>query len=159
MKRPQPDKPIIDERLSEALLDAQAPLSPAPERAAALRKRLLDRVHQKSFQAAVGDRPAEHRTIRGDEGTWNVLIPGLSMKLLREDEATRSYLLRLAPGVRLPAHDHTCDEECIVLEGEVWLGNVHAYAGDYHLACRGLPHGELHTETGCLLFLRGQKHY
>ena len=150
---------MIDERLAEALLEAQAPVWPAPERAAALRKRVLDLVQQKSLQAGVRDRPAEHRTIRSDEGGWKVLMPGLSMKLLREDETTRSYLLRLAPGARLPAHGHTCDEECMVLEGEVWLGDVHASAGDYHLARRGLPHGELHTETGCLLFLRGQKHY
>jgi hypothetical protein len=45
----------------------------------------------------------------------------------------------------------------MVLEGDVWLGETHIFAGDYHLARRGIPHGELHTEGGCLLFLRGPK--
>jgi quercetin dioxygenase-like cupin family protein len=155
MKRPKPDKPLIDERLAVALLEAQAPILPAPERARALRERVLGRVRQEPLQAGAKD----HLTIRGGEGRWFQLMPGASMKPLREDETTRSYLLRLAPGVRLPPHDHSHDEECMVLEGEVWLGDVHAHAGDYHLARRGLPHGEMRTETGCLLFLRGQKHY
>ena len=45
------------------------------------------------------------------------------------------------------------------LEGEVWLGDVSARAGDYHLARSGIPHGVLRTDGGCLLFLRGQKHF
>lgn len=153
-RRPRRIGPIFDEPLADALLEAQAAVLPAPGRIRALRQRVL---------AAVGA-PArsnieEHLTIRGSEGIWVPLMPGVSMKLLREDASTRSYLLRMAPGTALPAHNHIHEEECVVLEGDVLLGDVHANAGDYHLARCGLPHGVVRTSGGCLLFLRGQKHY
>ena len=145
---------LWDGDLVAALLEAQSPVLPPPERARALRERIL-------AGAGAARRPGSvaHLTIRGDEGSWVSLMPRISIKVLREDASTRSYLLRMAPGAKLPAHDHSLEEECMVLEGDVWLGDIHAHAGDYHLARRGLPHGELTTEGGCLLFLRGQKHY
>lgn len=145
---------LFDAPLSEALLEAQSPILPPPERVSALRQRVLA-----VTQAAPAPVGVEHLTIRGADGLWVPLLPGISMKLLREDETTRSYLLRMAPGATLPAHGHSHEEECMVLEGDVRLGDVQARAGDYHLARRGLPHGDLRTDGGCLLFLRGQKHY
>lgn len=155
MKRPsQKSEAVLDQVIENALLEAQAPVLPPPDRASALRARILGRASQDKAAS-----PLDHLTIRDKEGIWLPVLPGVKMKMLREDEATRSYLMRLAPGARLPAHGHLMDEECMVLEGDVWLGDVHAHAGDYHLARGGLAHGELHTEGGCLLFLRGQKHY
>ena len=126
------------------------PIQPPTERAALLRTQILERVRADAL-------PDPHLTLRASEGHWHTLSPGIEMKLLRPEADTVSYLLRLAAGRRVPPHDHADDEECLVLEGDVWLGNTHAFAGDYHLARRGVPHGELHTETGCLLFLRGPK--
>ncbi len=146
--------PLFDAPLSEALLEAQTPLLPSPERVSALRQRVLA-----VTQAALAPVSVAHLTIRGGDGLWVPLLPGISIKLLREDVSTRSYLLRMAPGARLPAHGHSHEEECMVLEGDVRLGDVQVRAGDYHLARRGLPHGDLLSEGGCLLFLRGQKHY
>ena len=153
MKRRDP-QPRIDGVLAEALLEAQAPVLPAPDRVLALRERVLGQARRSARPGMV-----DHLTIRGVEGIWVPLLPGVSMKLLREDDSTRSYLLRMEAGARLPAHGHDQDEECMVLEGDVWLGDIHARAGDYHLARKGLPHGTLRSDTGCLLFLRGQKHY
>ena len=45
-------------------------------------------------------------------------------------------------------------EECVVLEGEVWLGDVFCRAGDFHFAPAGLRHGAIRTEAGCLLYVR-----
>lgn len=138
----------------DALLEAQTPVLPPPDRMRALRQRVLavaDASHRPGGDA--------HLTIRETEGVWVPLLPGVRMKLLREDAETRSYLLRMAPGASLPAHNHIHEEECMVLEGEVQLGDVHAQAGDYHLARSGLAHGSLYSPGGCLLFLRGQKHY
>jgi len=152
--------PLFDTPLTEALLEAQSPIMPPPERASALRQRVL------AVTAAA--RPSDsaehlthltHVTIRSVDGLWVPLLPGISLKLLREDASTRSYLLRMAPGATLPAHGHSQEEECMVLEGDVRLGDVQVRAGDYHLAHSGLPHGDLRTDGGCLLFLRGQKHY
>jgi quercetin dioxygenase-like cupin family protein len=148
-----PDR-LFDEPLTEALLEAQPAFMPPPERVSALRQRVLA-----VTGAAARAGRVEHLTIRGADGRWLPLLPGIGIKLLREDASTRSYLLRMAPGATLPAHDHSDDEECVVLEGDIRLGDVHARAGDYHLARSGLPHGDLRTDGGCLLFLRGQKHY
>lgn len=156
MKRPSgKHEPVLDPAIDEALLEAQAPVLPPPDRALALRNRVLGRARQEASHR----HPLDHLTVRGADGIWVRVMPGVKMKMLREDEQTRSYLMKLSPGARLPAHGHAMDEECMVLEGDVWLGDVHAHAGDYHLARSGIPHGEVRTEGGCLLFLRGQKHY
>jgi anti-sigma factor ChrR (cupin superfamily) len=126
------------------------PVQPPSARTAAMRARLLQRAHAAA-------QPDPHLTLRADEGRWRTLGTGIDMKILRREPGTVSYLLRMAAGMRVPAHDHDTDEECLVLEGEVWLGTTHAFAGDYHLARQGIPHGELHTESGCLLFLRGPR--
>ncbi len=152
--RVHPTDPLFDAALNEALLTAQALLLPPPERQAALRERVLAGVTAAPLPASV-----EHLTVRGLEGDWLPLMPGIHIKLLREDVATRSYLLRMAPGARLPAHGHSHEEECLVLEGDVWLDALHAHAGDYHLARSGRPHGVVRSDGGCLLFLRGQKEY
>ncbi|MBK7357363.1 cupin domain-containing protein [Propionivibrio sp.] len=153
-RRSRHPDPMLAPPVIEALLEAQTPGLPPPERMRALRQRVLDSVVAEQRVDTAG-----HLTIRGVEGIWIPLLPGISMKLLREDASTRSYLLRMAPGSSLPAHNHIDEEECMVLEGEVRLGDVHAQAGDYHLARSGLPHGSVSTLSGCLLFLRGQKHY
>jgi hypothetical protein len=145
---------LLDASLSNALLQAQAPTLPPPERARALRDRVLGRVH-----ASRPGNPLQHLTVHAAEGIWVPLLPGISMKLLREDATTRSYLLRMAPGARVSGHDHIHEEECMVLQGDVWLGDIHAHAGAYHLARSGVPHGVVHSDGGCLLFLRGQLHY
>lgn len=129
---------------------ALSPIEPDPSRAVMLRQRILQRV-------SADQAPDPHLTVRANECRWHNVSPGVDFKLLRRATDVETYLLRLAAGITLPAHDHPEDEECLVLEGEVWLGNTHAFAGDYHLGRRGIPHGEIHTETGCLLFLRGAK--
>lgn len=149
---------IIEPRLIDALLEAQTPVMPAADRVKAMRDRVMAGARAGKPEQPV--QPAQdHLTIHQAEGRWLPILSGIEMKVLREDASTRSYLLRMAAGARLPAHGHSHEEECMVLEGDVWLGEVHARAGDYHLARSGLPHGELHSDGGCLLFLRGQKHY
>jgi anti-sigma factor ChrR (cupin superfamily) len=77
------------------------------------------------------------------------------MKVLHHDEGILSYLLRLAPGASLPAHRHPVDEECLVLEGEMHIGDLVLPAGGYHLGRRGVLHDRLTSPGGALIFLRG----
>ncbi|MGH8501207.1 MAG: cupin domain-containing protein [Gammaproteobacteria bacterium] len=85
---------------------------------------------------------------RGRPHTW----------LLISAARATSFRLRREPGARLPAHVHVADEECLVLEGELHLGEgVILKAGDYHFAPRGLPHGAAERPSGALLFLRSEK--
>jgi len=94
-------------------------------------------------------------TIQAAEGEWAPFSPKVSIKVLRRDVDTQSYLLRLEPGAVLLPHVHDHDEECMVLEGEVRIGDLVVRQGAYHLAPRGVVHEPIVSEGGALLFLRG----
>lgn len=94
-------------------------------------------------------------TIRAGEGAWSNFAAGVQAKLLRQDAESRSMLLRIAPGASVAPHDHPVDEECLVLEGEAFIGGRSMLPGDYQVAPRGTPHGTLHSDGGALLFVRG----
>lgn len=140
---PSRGTPILDAQLLDALLLDLTPIAPPAECAARLRERVL-----------AGAREADKITIPADAGKWRVIAPKVSMKMLHVTPESRSFLLRLEPGGRLAPHDHPGDEECMVLEGEVYLGDVHATAGTFHLAPKGTHHAEIRSTTGTLLYLR-----
>ncbi len=128
-----------------AMFEALAPADLPDRRRAAMKQRVLAR-------ARAG---AQLTTIHAHEGEWKTFLPKVSIKVLRKTEDTQTYLLKLEAGAILLPHDHPMDEECIVLEGEVRIGDVVARAGDYHLAPQGRAHDPIVSETGALLFLRG----
>lgn len=118
-----------------------------PVQARAIKRRVLERV---------ADTEDTHLTVGADEGRWQPFGEGVQIKVLRENDGVMSYLLRLAPGARLPAHRHPMDEECIVLEGALKVGTrIEVGPGGYHLAHQGALHAPVHTVTGATIFLRG----
>jgi anti-sigma factor ChrR (cupin superfamily) len=140
------------DELLESVLLALAPIEPAPAARQALQARIMERVRR-------GEAPVEIHyqntvTIRAEGGEWRRLAPGVHMKRLHRDGVARSFLLRLSPGAALPVHRHDADEECLVLEGEVFLGELRVAAGDYHLARGGTTHGQIRSPHGALLFIR-----
>ncbi len=150
MKRRDPLKNrVLPEDIIEELLLSTTPVAPPQERAKAMRAKILERAYASKPNAML-----DFVTIRATEGVWINLNAKVEMKLLHGDGTSRSFLLRMQPGGSLPAHDHPSNEECMVLEGEVWLGDIVARTGDYHLAPKGIPHGMLTSPTGALLFLR-----
>lgn len=88
---------------------------------------------------------------------WIELLPKAHAKLLYTDGEAESYMIRLEPGAWAPAHDHPADEECLVLEGTLWQGEIFLQAGDFHVARPGDRHGDLRTDTGALVFIRYAK--
>ncbi len=142
----KPDDDTLSPALTDALLDAVAPLEPGEERRQRMQARLLERVRAPLDPALV--------TIAGAGGDWQETSPGNRVKILRSDAESLSMLVRLDPGTTFPAHSHPADEETLVLEGETWFGDIHLKAGDYHLAPKGTEHGAVTTETGCTLFIR-----
>jgi len=98
-------------------------------------------------------------TVRADEGEWRDFAPGVQTKSLwRDSDAQsmpRSMLLRLQPGARADAHAHLLDEECLMLDGEVFFGDTLLRAGDYQLAPAGTEHREVVSDVGALLFVHG----
>ncbi len=132
------------ERLSP-LSDPEVETPPPPEVWTKIRRRLADD----------GAEPPM-RTIRAGGGAWQAYAPGIAKKPLHIDPEAgmQSFLLRLDPGAVADAHDHPADEECLVLEGELVIGDLVLRAGDYHLAPKGVPHKALEAPTGALLFVR-----
>ncbi len=106
--------------------------------------------------AIIDERPNPSLTVRAAAGEWQNAAQGVAMKLLSVDDAAgmQSFLLRLSPGSRLPPHYHGTDEECLVLEGELVIGELRLAAGDYHLARKGGEHDSITAPHGALVFVR-----
>lgn len=113
------------------------------------------RVKQRLLRRIAAESTPRHLTVRAGEGAWQPFGPGITMKVLHEDGETLSYLLRLEPGASLPPHRHPCDEECLVLEGEMQIGDLVVGPGGYHLGRRSVLHDRLTSPHGALIFLRG----
>ena len=121
--------------------------STLPQQARAIKRRVLERV---------ADTEDTHLTVDVGDGHWQPFGEGVQITVLREHQGVMSYLLRLAPGARLPAHRHPMDEECIVLEGTLKVGTrIEVGPGGYHLAHQGALHAPVSTLTGATIFLRG----
>lgn len=101
-----------------------------------------------------GASPLSFVTVRTGQGEWHEIVAGVFQKKLFESGKMHACLYRMLPGSSFPAHEHASDEECLCLEGEVNLGGMQIRAGDFHLAPKGLAHGEITTLEGCLLYIR-----
>ena len=138
---------VLPKVVEAALLDTLDPVDPGVDAAARMRAKLFDKVRNESTAD-------ELLTVPAQAGEWIETGPGNSVKVLRSDDETMSILVRLAPGSTFPRHYHPEDEETYVVEGETWFGDIHLVAGDYHLAPKGTTHGEVRTDTGCVLLIR-----
>ena len=100
---------------------------------------------------------ASFHTVRLEDGDWVLVRSGLERKLLYRDPVTgeESYLFRMQPGASIEGHHHAKAEECLILEGDLAIGNLRLGAGDYHLAPKGTIHPVLRSQGGALMFVRG----
>lgn len=98
--------------------------------------------------------PAGTRAIRANEGKWRPhAVPGIEYKELSHDRDRVMLLMRFAPGARLPAHRHHGAEECYVVEGSLWSGDLHLKRGDFLHADAGSSHDALWSEEGGMALL------
>ena len=134
----------------DELASALSPQAPHGVRRDALRARMLE--------AARAAAPEGTATVRAADTQWIALGPKVEMKILRRDAATltQSVLMRVAAGGSIPAHRHTQEEEFIILEGECHIGTHRLGAGDAHIAAAGSWHDDITTQTGALVFVRGE---
>lgn len=97
-------------------------------------------------------------TIRSGEGEWQEILDGIDKKVLFFDAAagSESFLLRFAPGSRLPLHKHRSAEECIVLEGTFMIGDLKLEAGDFQAFEGDTIHPETYCPHGGLVYVRGE---
>ncbi len=135
----------------DILLAANAGLIPEliPEEGA--RQRMLANIMHRVGVAAM-------QVTRKDEGQWLDILPGVSIKILRTNiaEQSQTTLWRLQAGASVPRHQHSQDEECLVLEGLLVHAGVEYFPGDYLLAPVGMSHDYLSAPNGAMFLIRGE---
>jgi quercetin dioxygenase-like cupin family protein len=143
---------VLDADSLKAISEAIKPRTLDKDRKAALRGRILDRIRQSA------PAPEGTLTIRADEREWHAIAPLVEIKVLYRDEAqnVQTTLWRVRPGARVEAHSHTLVEECLVLEGEIKVGDHYVRQGDMHIALPGHIHPPIESPTGALLLLRSE---
>lgn len=144
---PPDDAGLLEADIIETLIADTTDEPLAPEIVARIKHRVLERVAQAN---------AGHVTVHASATGWNPFQPGVDIKVLHRTGATMSYLLRFAPGATLAAHRHPVDEECLVLEGRLRIGqDLVVDAGGFHLAHRDQLHATITSDNGATIFLRG----
>jgi ChrR Cupin-like domain len=88
-------------------------------------------------------------------GRWLASQVGVTALPLATHHHVVSMLVRFEAGAGVPDHGHEIDEDCLVLEGEMFLGDILLRAGDYQLAPAGGTHFGETTDTGVLFFFHG----
>ena len=78
--------------------------------------------------------------------------PGVETRTLLADPATGllTVLTRMAPGAKLPDHEHVRIEQTYVLEGEIHCGEGACRAGDFVWRPAGSRHEAWGGPEGCL---------
>lgn len=148
------DENSLKQELTHLIVDSVQPCELDAVQEQKMLDRVLHLVHQDTRQAG-----QQYLTVRGrQEDGWLSIAPKCDIKMLRREGLSSSFLLRVHPGGKLPEHIHEADEECLVLDGSLLLGEgIMLRAGDYHLAPKGLPHGPAVTKTGALIYIRSDK--
>jgi anti-sigma factor ChrR (cupin superfamily) len=97
--------------------------------------------------------PTASRFVDVQELPWEeTRFPGIQTKTLFIDRATGSVtaLIRMAPGARLPDHEHPLSEQSYVIEGVLADDDGSCAAGDFVWRPAGSRH-EAWSPGGCLV--------
>jgi hypothetical protein len=86
---------------------------------------------------------------------WQDFAPGIRRRVLWTDGREAALLYLADPGAAVPQHGHGHDEECLMLDGEVFLDDLLLCRGDWQLAPAGTAHESVGTDTGGVLFAHG----
>jgi anti-sigma factor ChrR (cupin superfamily) len=113
----------------------------------------------KQWQAAPSQGAPVH-VVYAREGGWQPVSAGVAAKQLyvdvRQDSVT--MLVRMEPGSTYPSHRHGSPEQCLVLEGDLRVGDLVLHAGDFQCAAQDSIHDITRTVEGCLLLIVSSQH-
>jgi anti-sigma factor ChrR (cupin superfamily) len=140
-------EPVLDADLVDRINAAIEPEPLAPDAHARIKRQLLRRV--------AADSTDRHFTLDQGGPPWRPFGKGVAIKMLNQAGGVASYLLRLEAGASVAPHRHPVDEECVVLQGEVRIGDLRIGAGGFHLGRQGVLHDRLSSPDGAVIFLRG----
>lgn len=94
--------------------------------------------------------------IRNSDVQWQPhRVPGVEVAIFHRSESKREIvgLLRAAPGVIYPLHQHATGEDIYMLEGDLVVGDEVYGAFDYIHSEPGSAHAP-YTTGGCMFFFR-----
>lgn len=130
------------------------PVAVSPPADAPLPPDLWGRIEARLDQTAVA--PAT-LTVPLKDGVWEDIFAGVERKVLHVDAAGQriSYYVRMAAGAVLPSHRHNAHEHCIVISGEIAIGDMAFGAGAYHFASQGVAHARITAVTDAVFFIHG----
>lgn len=94
-------------------------------------------------------------TLRDEDAGWPDFAPGIQRRVLWQGQGQAALLYYAQPGARIPEHRHGHDEECLMVEGELFLDDVLLQPGDYQLAPAGTRHRITETDTGVVIYAHG----
>jgi quercetin dioxygenase-like cupin family protein len=149
-KHLRPAADVLDRAIAARMAAAIAPAELAQSDRDAMHRRILERIQHEA--------PPGTFTIRAADMRWTDAGPGVQVKVLRMDRERndQTVLIRMQPGAVVVAHRHTQQEECWVLEGEVFIGGYRLGQGDMHVAQAGAAHAPIHAPMGALLMIRSE---
>lgn len=94
-------------------------------------------------------------TVRADEGQWADFLPGVQTKELWREGGERSMLVRMQAGAHVPGHPHPYPEDCLLLDGEAFIGDTLFRPGEFQHAPADSVHQDLTSDVGALMFVHG----
>jgi quercetin dioxygenase-like cupin family protein len=98
---------------------------------------------------------AQRTLVRDAEAGWPEFAPGIRRRVLWSGAGQAALLYRADAGASVPNHSHGHDEECLMVQGELFLDDVLLQAGDYQLAPAGTGHRITETDTGVVIYAHG----
>lgn len=128
----------------------------APAGSAAPRVRAFENavlfLRESRVPAACLDSPI---TVRDGQADWPDYAPGIKRRVLWKHDGQAAMLYYAQPGACVPLHAHGHDEECLMVQGELFLDDVLLQQGDYQLAPAGTNHQTTATDTGVIVYAHG----
>jgi len=109
-------------------------------------------LRESELDAIGGEGPT---TVRDAQAGWPDFAPGIQRRVLWQRDGQAALLYYAQPGARVPQHSHGHDEECLMIQGELFLDDLLLQPGDYQLAPAGSGHRITHTDTGVVIYAHG----
>lgn len=149
----------------EAVTESLALGAAEAEPPAQARSQLLSLAAQEKARIRPADSPETPSqmllTLRADEGLWQEVARGISIKHLFTDPRNGmvTTLVSMKPGTRIPLHRHSGIEQCYVIEGDFHAANQKLGPGDFHCAQAGSVHEPVYTVEGALVLIIAPQDY
>jgi ChrR Cupin-like domain len=109
-------------------------------------------LRESALEPVAGEPPL---TVRDSDAGWPEYAPGIRRRVLWQRDGQAALLYHAQPGAAVPQHAHGHDEECLMVQGELFLDDVLLQEGDYQLAPAGTGHRVTETDTGVVIYAHG----